>query len=93
MRRTGSEPITARSPLRTRLVLSLWGLLWAVGGTVAFVLLGQTGWAVACGVLAAVAAADAAVVVARMRQGAHYRPGRDVPPYQPPEPPGPGGGR
>ncbi|MEU6060174.1 DUF6343 family protein [Streptomyces sp. NPDC047097] len=93
MRRTGSEPSTARSPLRFRLVLSGWGLLWAVGGTVAFVLLGQTGWAVACGVLALLALVDMAVVVARMRQGAHFQPGRDIPPYEPPERPRRPGGR
>lgn len=30
--RTGSEPTTARSSLRLRLRLSLWGLVWAVSG-------------------------------------------------------------
>lgn len=29
--RTGSEPTTARSPLRLRFWLSLWGLVWAAG--------------------------------------------------------------
>lgn len=28
--RTGNEPVTARSPLRLRLWLSLWGLIWAM---------------------------------------------------------------
>ncbi|WP_256966746.1 DUF6343 family protein, partial [Streptomyces caniscabiei] len=31
--RTGSEPTTARSPLRMRLWLSVWGLIWAIAGT------------------------------------------------------------
>ncbi len=34
--RTGSEPVTARSPLRMRLWLSLWGTAWALFGLVAF---------------------------------------------------------
>ncbi|WP_055698357.1 DUF6343 family protein [Streptomyces silaceus] len=85
--RTGSEPTTARSPLRMRLWFSVWGLIWAVFGTAAFALTGRTGWAVACGVLVVVVVADLAWVVHRMRQGAHYQPGRDVPPYEPPDTP------
>ncbi|MCS0637372.1 DUF6343 family protein [Streptomyces sp. LP05-1] len=81
--RTGNEPTTARSPLRTRLWLSLWGLLWAAGGTAAFALAGRTGWAVACGLLLVVVAVDLAVVVHRIRQGPHYQPGRNIPPYEP----------
>ncbi|GAA2960797.1 DUF6343 family protein [Streptomyces enissocaesilis] len=84
--RTGSEPRTARSPLRLRLWLSLWGLLWAVGGTVALAAAGRTGWAVACGCLAVVVTADLVTVVRHLRQGAHYQPGRDIPPYDPPHP-------
>ncbi len=87
MMRTGSEPTTARSPLRMRLWFSVWGLIWAVFGTAAFALTGRTGWAVACGVLVVVVVADLAWVVHRMRQGAHYQPGRDVPPYEPPDAP------
>ncbi len=87
MMRTGSEPTTARSPLRMRLWFSVWGLIWAVFGTAAFALTGRTGWAVACGVLVVVVVADLAWVVHRMRQGAHYQPGRDVPPYEPPDTP------
>lgn len=83
--RTGSEPTTARSPLRMRLWLSVWGLVWAVGGTVAFALVGRTGWAVACGVLSLIVAVDLVVVLRRIRQGPHFQPGRDVPPYDPPE--------
>ncbi|MFI9120785.1 DUF6343 family protein [Streptomyces bikiniensis] len=87
--RTGSEPVTARSPLRMRFWLSVWGLLWAAFGTVAFVLVGRAGWAAACGVLFLVVLVDLVLVVRRMRQGPHWQPGRDVPPYDPDS----GGGR
>jgi hypothetical protein len=82
--RTGSEPTTARSALRTRFWLSVWGLVWAVFGTAAFAVVGRTGWAVACGVLALVVAVDLFLVVRHIRQGPHYQPGPDVPPYHPP---------
>jgi Family of unknown function (DUF6343) len=82
--RTGSEPVTARSALRARFWLSVWGLAWAVPGTVAFAILGLTGWAVVCGVLSAVIVADLTMIVRHLRQGPHYQPGRDVPPYRPP---------
>lgn len=81
--RTGSEPSTARSPLRMRLWLSLWGMVWAGFGLVAFVATGRVGWATACGVLLAVTVTDLFVVVRHMRQGPRFQPGRDVPPYEP----------
>ncbi|WP_055711946.1 DUF6343 family protein [Streptomyces torulosus] len=84
--RTGSEPRTARSPLRMRLWLSVWGVIWAVLGTVAFALVGRPGWAAVCGAVFLIATVDAMVIVHHMREGAHYQPGRDVPPYQPPDP-------
>ncbi|HLL32711.1 MAG TPA: DUF6343 family protein [Streptomyces sp.] len=79
--RTGTEPVTARSPLRLRLLLSAAFLpLFAA----AAVLLGLwaadsgpgdspgsgplTGLAVVCAVLAAIAAVDAVVVRRRMRR-------------------------
>ncbi|MFF4860780.1 DUF6343 family protein [Streptomyces sp. NPDC001231] len=83
--RTGSEPATARSALRARFWLSVWGLVWAGFGTVIFVLVGRPGWAAACGVLWLVMAVDLTVVVRHLRQGRHYQPGRDVPPYWPPD--------
>ncbi|MFI6346842.1 DUF6343 family protein [Streptomyces sp. NPDC050560] len=82
--RTGSEPATARSALRMRLWLSVWGLLWFGGGTAAFAVVGRVGWAALCGALALVALVNLAVVVHRMRQGPRFQPGRDVPPYLPP---------
>lgn len=81
--RTGSEPSTARSPLRMRLWLSIWGMVWAVLGLVAFIVAGRVGWATACGVLLVVTVTDLCVVVHHMRQGPRYQPGRDVPPYEP----------
>ncbi|WP_240981392.1 MULTISPECIES: DUF6343 family protein [unclassified Streptomyces] len=81
--RTGSEPVTARSALRLRFWLSAWGMVWAVFGTVVFVLVGRPGWAVACGVLLLVVAADMTMVLRHLRQGPHWQPGRDIPPYEP----------
>ncbi|GAT80451.1 membrane protein [Streptomyces sp. F-3] len=63
----------------------MWGLVWTALGTAVFALMGILGWAVACGVLWLVIALDLAVIVRRIRQGPHYQPGRDVPPYWPPE--------
>lgn len=82
--RTGNEPITARSPLRMRFWLSIWGLVWTLAGTVAFALVGRPGWAAACGVLWLLVTIDLVVVVRHIRQGSHYQPGPDVPPYEPP---------
>ncbi|MDT6985642.1 DUF6343 family protein [Streptomyces lusitanus] len=82
--RTGSEPRTARSPLRMRFWLSVWGVIWTVAGTVGFALAGHPGWALACGVLFLLVVTDLVFVVRHIRQGPHYQPGRDVPPYEPP---------
>ncbi|MFM9631438.1 MULTISPECIES: DUF6343 family protein [Streptomyces] len=83
--RTGSEPVTARSALRMRLWLSVWGLLWAIFGTVAFTLVGRPGWAIACGVLWLVITADLSMILKHLREGPHYQPGPGIPPYRPPE--------
>ncbi|MCX5523408.1 DUF6343 family protein [Streptomyces bobili] len=83
--RTGSEPVTARSALRMRLWLSVWGLLWAIFGTVAFTLVGRPGWAVACGVLWLVVTVDLSMILKHLREGPHYQPGPGIPPYRPPE--------
>ncbi|MET9506285.1 DUF6343 family protein [Streptomyces sp. NPDC006622] len=83
--RTGSEPVTARSALRVRLWLSVWGLLWAIFGTVAFALVGRPGWAVACGVLWLVITVDLSMILRHLREGPHYQPGPGIPPYRPPE--------
>ncbi|GGZ68803.1 DUF6343 family protein [Streptomyces echinoruber] len=83
--RTGSEPTTARSALRARFWLSVWGLVWSVVGTAVFALAGHPGWAAVFGVLWLVVTVDLAVVLRHLHQGPHYQPGRDVPPYRPPE--------
>ncbi|HEU4752402.1 MAG TPA: DUF6343 family protein, partial [Armatimonadota bacterium] len=67
--RTGSEPVTARSPLRMRFWLSVWGVVWTVAGTAAFALTGYPGWALACGILFLVVVADLLFVVRHIRQG------------------------
>ncbi|WP_338703548.1 DUF6343 family protein [Streptomyces sp. Q6] len=86
--RTGDEPVTARSPLRLRLGLALFGLVWTVVGTVAFLLAHRPGWALACGVLWLITTVDLFMILRHLRQGPHYQPSRDVPPYRkPPQPP------
>ncbi|MFJ9418448.1 DUF6343 family protein [Streptomyces sp. NPDC101227] len=81
--RTGNEPLQARSPLKIRLGLALWGMLWAIAGAVAFVAAGRPEWAAACAALALLAATDLAIVIRHMHQGPHYQPGKDIPPYEP----------
>ncbi|OQD54634.1 hypothetical protein BM536_022150 [Streptomyces phaeoluteigriseus] len=83
--RTGSEPVTARSALRMRLWLSVWGLLWAIFGAVAFALAGRPGWVIACALLWLLITVDLSMILKHLRQGPHYQPGRDIPPYRPPE--------
>ncbi|MDX3098959.1 DUF6343 family protein [Streptomyces sp. ME01-24h] len=83
MGRSGNEPLRARSALRMRFALATLGLVWAIAGTVLFVYLGETGWAVFFGVLALAAAVDLVVIVRHIHQGPHWQPGRDVPPYEP----------
>lgn len=84
VRRTGNEPVTARSALRLRFWLSVWAVVWTVSGTAAFAVAGRRGWALACGLLWLVVTVDLVVVVRHLRQGPHYQPGPDVPPYEPP---------
>ncbi|MET9808407.1 DUF6343 family protein [Streptomyces halstedii] len=84
--RTGNEPSTARSPLRMRLWLSIWGTAWATFGLIAFLVADRPGWAAACGVLLLITVTDFFLVIRRMRQGPRYQPGRDVPPYDPEDP-------
>ncbi|MGW0734660.1 DUF6343 family protein [Streptomyces sp. NPDC002851] len=81
--RTGSEPVTARSALRMRFWLAVWGWLWAAAGTVAFSIAGRPGWTAACAVLWVIINVDLAMIVRRIRQGPHYQPGPDIPPYEP----------
>lgn len=82
--RTGSEPATARSPLRMRFWLSVWGLVWALAGTAGFALEGRPGWTAACAALALVITIDLCMIIHHIHQGPHYQPGPDIPPYEPP---------
>lgn len=81
--RTGDEPVHARSPLRMRFWLALWGVLWMIAGTVFFVAVDQPVWAAVTAALAAITAVDMVVVVRHIRQGPHFQPGRNIPPYEP----------
>lgn len=81
--RSGDEPVHARSPLRLRFWLALWGTLWMIAGTVFFVAVDQPVWAAVTAALAAITTVDIVVVVRHMRQGPRFQPGRDVPPYEP----------
>jgi hypothetical protein len=93
MTRSGDEPAHARSPLRLRLVLAVFGLACGVVGALLFAALEAWPLAVLFAALGAVAAVDAGVVRTRIRQGPHWQPGPDVPPYRPvaptPAPPEP----
>ena len=92
--RTGSEPSQARSALRLRVALAVFGLLCAVAGVVVFAVVGNTGWMAGFVVLGLIAAVDLAMVITRIRRGPHYQPGATTPPYRPVEsPPEPGSGR
>ncbi|MFJ3953248.1 DUF6343 family protein [Streptomyces libani] len=81
--RTGNEPLQARSPLKIRCGLALWGVLCTIAGAVAFVDADRPEWAAACAALAMVAATDLVMVIRHIRQGPHYQPGKDIPPYAP----------
>lgn len=84
--RTGNEPMTARSPLRLRLGLAIFGAVFCAVAASVLGALGHTGWAIGLGVVAFVACVNVGVVVARIRQGPHYQPGPDIPPYEAPRP-------
>jgi hypothetical protein len=85
--RSGDEPMHARSPLRMRLTMALIGVVSAIGGVVFFLTQHATGFVVFCAVIGALALADALVVTHHIRQGPHWQPGRDIPPYHPVEEP------
>lgn len=85
--RSGDEPMHARSPLRMRLTLALIGLASAVGGVIFFATQHAVGFVVFCAVIGIAALVDALVVVRHIRQGPHWQPGRDIPPYRPVEEP------
>jgi hypothetical protein len=52
---------------------------------VLFALGGHPGWALICGAALVVVLCDLAMVVRHLRQGPHYQPGPDIPPYHYPD--------
>jgi hypothetical protein len=85
--RTGDEPTHARSPLRMRLVLACLGLVNGLLGVGIFGFWLRTLPFFAFFALVTLLSLGNIVVVgARIRQGAHYQPGPDVPPYHPVDP-------
>jgi hypothetical protein len=78
--RSGNEPMTARSPLRLRLTLAIFGVLASAAAAIGLGLTGHAGLAVVFAVIAAAACLNIIVVVVRIRQGPRFQPGRDVPP-------------
>ena len=85
--RSGDEPLHARSPLRMRLTMALIGVASAVGGVVFFATQHALGFVVFCAAIGVAALVDALVVARHIRQGPHWQPGRDIPPYRPVEGP------
>ena len=83
MVRTGDEPAHARSALGLRLALTLVGFVCWAGAAVVLQGAGMHLAAVAFTVVALLSLANAAFVVHRMRQGAHWQPTRVTPPYRP----------
>ena len=81
--RTGNEPSQARSALRLRLILAVFGLICAIVGAVLLAAAGSTGWAIAFAGLGLIALVDLIVVVRHIRRGPHYQPGPRTPPYRP----------
>jgi len=81
--RTGDEPAHARSALGLRLGLTLAGtVLWAGSAALVFSA-GMTAVGLAFVAIAVLSALNAAFVVHRMRQGPHFQPSPDTPPYRP----------
>jgi hypothetical protein len=69
-----------------RLGLAIFGAVAASAAAIVLGVLGHTGLAIAFGVVAFVACVNVGVVVVRIRQGPHFQPGPDVPPYEPSRP-------
>ena len=85
--RTGDEPTHARSPLRMRLVLACLGLLNGLLGVGIFGFWLRTlPFLVFFALVTLLSLGNIVVVLVRIRQGAHYQPGPDVPPYHPVDP-------
>jgi hypothetical protein len=81
--RSGDEPSHARSALRMRLWLTVFGLANAVAGVIVFYLLGSVPYVIGFIVFGLVSLVNLVVVARHLRQGPHYQPGRTIPPYRP----------
>lgn len=86
--RSGDEPGHARSPLRLRQGLAGFGLIMALVAAVVVHSVAPGAVVVLFLVIALVALVDLVAVGRQIRQGPHFQPGPDVPPYRPvtPEP-------
>jgi hypothetical protein len=81
--RSGDEPNHARSPLRLRLGLALFGLVAALIASYVVRSVAPTPVVVAFVVVAVIALVDLVVVLRHLRSGPHYQPGPEIPPYRP----------
>ena len=86
--RSGDEPEHARSPLRLRVGLAGFGLAAALVAALVVHSVAPGAIVIVFLVIALVAAVDLIAVGRELRQGPHFQPGSDVPPYRPvnPEP-------
>lgn len=87
--RSGNEPMTARSPLRLRLTLAIFGVLASAAAAIGLSLTGHAGLAVVFAVIAAIACLNIIVVIVRIRQEPRFQqawrdtsncPGKPSPP-------------
>jgi hypothetical protein len=81
--RTGNEPSNARSPLRARIGLAIFGIVTSLAGAVLVAFVAPLWVVVLFLAFAVVAGIDLAVVLAHRRQGPHYQPGPAIPAYSP----------
>lgn len=84
--RSGDEPSHARSPLRLRRGLAAFGVVTALIAALVVSPVAPVGVVVLFLGVAVLAAVDLALVGRRLRQGPHFQPGPDVPPYRPVDP-------
>jgi hypothetical protein len=84
--RSGDEPGHARSPLRLRFSLAVFGLVISLVAAAVVSQVAPLGVCVLFLAIALIAAADLVLVGRRIRQGPHFQPGPQVPPYRPVEP-------
>jgi hypothetical protein len=83
--RSGDEPGHARSPLRLRFGLALFGLVFGLVAAVVVAAEVSIGAGLVFLALALLAAVDLVLIGRRIRQGAHFQPGPSIPPYRPAE--------